>query len=241
MIKLWNKPKFTIVLVIALLSILYFWRPLEKSHLVHLSIASNEFERNKDQKLLNTRKQALVDYYTSVAYEHDVSLICKQAEDYFKTLKTTPADCILFDIDDTALYHYHQHDRLEFLWKHKPELMQARSRKPASDPAIIPVLKLYNALISMGFKIIFLSSRNSGSEKLTHDELIQAGYIHFHKLILMPDNLAFDRSIKTASWKLSIRKELAQHYNIVGSVGDREADFEGGYTGYKVKLPNYLY
>ena len=30
-------------------------------------------------------------------------------------------------------------------------------------------------------------------------------------------------------------------YSIVATVGDQWSDFEGGHTGYKVKLPNYLY
>lgn len=57
----------------------------------------------------------------------------------------------------------------------------------------------------------------------------------------MPDKLAFDPTIKTADWKFQVRKELTRKYSIVGCVGDRNADFEGGYTGYRVQLPNYLY
>jgi len=34
---------------------------------------------------------------------------------------------------------------------------------------------------------------------------------------------------------------LAKEYTIAGSVGDRDADFLGGYTGYTIKLPNYVY
>ena len=57
----------------------------------------------------------------------------------------------------------------------------------------------------------------------------------------MPDELVFNPTIKTADWKLDERRKLSSAYNIVGCVGDRDADFLGGFTGHIVKLPNYIY
>lgn len=221
----------------------YSYRRLHNPvELVSFKRARQEFEQSHDQQLFEKRKQQLVDYYTSSAYEQDVEKICTQALKHFKTVPVTPQSIIIFDKDDTALYHYQVQDDLEFIWSRQPKLTAARAEgdRDFMDPVIEPVLKFYNQLKTLGFKLVFLTSRNEGDYEHCLQELIEAGYTGFEKLMLMPDNLAFDASVKTADWKLSLRKELAQQYTIVGCVGDRDADFEGGYTGYIVKLPNYL-
>jgi hypothetical protein len=184
-------------------------------------------------------QQELAQYYTTGAYDHDVEKICKQAEQYFATLPVRDNSLIIFDIDDTAVYNYQKMDKFDFIWSQQATLVQAREQD--MSPAIMPVLGLYQAVLSKGFKIIFLSSRNAGQYDHTVKELNHAGYTKYEKIILMPDELAFDRTIKTADWKLRVRKELAKQYDIVGSVADRPVDFAGGYTGHIVQLPNYLY
>ncbi len=220
----------------ALVRGLYYF---QQNDLVHFKIAQHDFEQDKNQYLFELRKQQLQKYYTCGNYENDVKGICQKAARCFSSLCVKKDSLVIFDIDDTAVYHYQVNDKFDFIWSQCPQLVKARQTD--RGPAIEPVLELYNILLKKDFKIIFLSSRNAGDYNHTHNELTQAGYTTFEQIILMPDELAFDRSIKTADWKLSIRKELAKRYTIVGCIGDRDKDFEGGYTGHVIKLPNYLY
>ena len=199
-----------------------------------------QYEATGDETLYNKHKKDLITYY-STAYLSQVNTICRAARNYFATLCSTKRSVIIFDVDDTALYNYHHMDKFEFIWRLQPELLKAREN---NKPLVIKsVLVLYNWLKQLGFTFIFLTSRSAGNSgyEQTHRELSETGYTEFERLICMPDELAFDKTVKTAQWKLSMRKELADKYDIVGCVGDRDSDFEGGFTGYIVKLPNYLY
>lgn len=215
-----------------------FYYYQQSSAPIHFNKADSDFQQDKNVQQFEARKRQLIKYYTCGDYEQDMKRICNQAMVYFTPLCRNNS-LIIFDIDDTAVYHYQVFDKFDFIWSHCSRLVKAKQID--MGPAIEPVLELYKNFIQKGFKIIFLSSRNEGDYDHTSQELKNAGYATFDKLILMPDALAFDRSIKTSEWKLLIRKELAKTYTIVGTIGDREADFEGGYTGYMVKLPNYLY
>lgn len=221
---------------------IYFYYTINKSseqNLTTFKTAQQEFNQDQDTIKLERYKQQLEHYYTSGAYEQEVARVCKDAEHYFDKVPIRINSIIIFDVDDTAVYNYHRMDKFDFIWSKQPQLVQRRAVEDA--PAIKPVLELYRFLRARGFEIIFLTSRNAGQYDETYQELVKAGYTNFKELILMPDKLAFDPTIKTADWKLQARKELARKYSIVGCVGDRDADFEGGYTGYRVKLPNYLY
>ena len=51
-----------------------------------------------------------------------------------------------------------------------------------------------------------------------------------------------EKNKKVGAYKSAWRKKLVQEgHIIVGCVGDQLSDFEGGNTGYRVKIPNYLY
>lgn len=225
--------------LVGIVSFFYLWRSYSNnlsekpSHLKEIEL---QFTQNKDQKKEETSKQRLRDYYTSGKYEKEVQAVCNNAKDYFSKQIINPNSVIIFDVDDTALYNWHPAG--DFIWS-QPPFSQNWQQK--IKPAIKPVLELFNQLRAQGYKIIFLTSRSDNDYENTKHELKSAGYTNFEKLILMPTKLAFDRNIKTADWKLSVRKELAQTYDIVGCVGDRVADFEGGYAGYEVKIPNYVY
>lgn len=230
----------TVAFLVAVASASYYFS--NKAHspeLINLQRAKQEFEQTHDANMLEKHKQQIFNYYTTNVFERDVQKICTQALKHFSQLAVTKTSLVIFDIDDTAFYNYQWRDDTEFIWKHKPELVQARETKTA--PAIKATLVFYNELKKLGFKTVFVSSRNQGAYDEYYKNLTKIGYKDFDKLILMPDEIAFDRNIKTADWKLEIRKLLAQEYTIVGSVGDRNADFKGGYTGYEVKIPNYIF
>jgi len=235
-----NKRIMEIVSVVVVASAAYYFSfRTGGPELINLKQAMKEFERTHDVDMLEKHKKQIYNYYTTDAFERDVQNICTQALKHFSQLTVSAASLIIFDVDDTAFYNYQWRDDAEFVWKHQPELVQARETKIA--PAIQATLTFYNELKKLGFKTVFVSSRNQGVYDEYYKNLTQIGYKDFDKLILMPDELAFDRNVKTADWKLGVRKQLAQEYTIVGSVGDRAADFQGGYAGYEVKIPNYIF
>lgn len=235
-----NKKIIAIVSVLVVASAAYYLSfKTGGPELINLKQAMREFERTHDVNALERHKKQIYNYYTTDAFERDVQNICTQALKHFSQLTVSATSLIIFDVDDTAFYNYQWRDDAEFVWKHQPELVQARETKVA--PAIKGTLAFYNELKKLGFKTVFVSSRNQGVYDEYYKNLTQIGYKDFDKLILMPDELAFDKNVKTAHWKLDVRKQLAQEYSTVGSVGDRAADFKGGYAGYEVKIPNYIF
>ncbi len=201
---------------------------------MHLKRALLEHEQTADRQLLEHRKQQLCNYYAHV-YEYDVYDICAQALEVFKRHCVTARSLIIFDIDDTVVYSYQWFDDIYFIWSQQPQLIESRTY---DKPCIIrPVAWLYKKLVRLGYTIIFLSARDALNYDATVHELKKAGYRFFERIILMPE----DCLESVALWKLKIRMQLAVEYDIVGCVADRAVDFEGGYTGYEVRLPNYLY
>jgi len=234
-----KKKIITTTSLIAVASIAYYLHKNHVPELINLKQATQEFEQTHDATMLEKRKQQIFNYYTTDAFEKDVQKVYTKALKQFCQLTVTPKSLIIFDVDDTAFYNYQYRDDAEFIWKHQPELIKARQTKIV--PAIKATLAFYHELKNLGFKTVFVSSRNQAVYDEYYKNLTDIGYHDFDKLILMPDKLAFDQNIKTADWKLGIRKQLAQEYTIVGCVGDRTVDFKGGYTGYEVKIPNYIF
>lgn len=205
--------------------------------LVPLDQVFNDFKTTKDYRLFAKRKHTLYTYYTSQAYENEVANLCRQAREYFATIPAHPRSVIIFDIDDTAVYNYQWHNDAYFIWGWSFSLLTARLKGKA--PAIKPVFELYQFLLNKGFTIIFVSARSLKYHTATLNELRAAGYTRFAQLILRPPH---SRSHQTKGmWKHRVRQKLAHHYTIVGCIGDKATDFEGGLTGYTVQLPNYLY
>lgn len=234
----WLKKSIIIFIFIGLGYLFYsfYYNEFRFHNLIHYNQAEREFQETNNQQKFENYKKQLQAYYTSGKYENDIQKITHEAQKYFANIPIDENSIIIFDVDDTALYNWHW--KGDFIWD-QPKF--AKMKREQGKPAIEPILNLYCYLLNKGFKIVFLTSRSDNDYDNTNNELICAGYSKFFKLILMPTELAFNPAIKTADWKLEIRKELAQNYTIVGSIGDREADFQGGYTGHIVKIPNYLY
>lgn len=140
---------------------------------------------------------------------------------------------IIFDIDETSLVTYPMVvPTLNFLWKEKKDIFQ----KTNVGLAIAPILELYRALKEKGFKIAFITGRSTSYFAITFAQLLNAGFNGFDYLLLKPSFLKDD-----GPWKFEQRESLSKNFNIVGCIGDQEADCANGFFGYKIILPNYLY
>lgn len=143
----------------------------------------------------------------------------------------------VFDVDETSLSGYEQMLSIGFGYVAK---LNHEWILEASAPAIPQTLQLYKQLRAAGFKVIFLTGRSVDEADATALNLERAGFNGFETLITRQPS---ERNMTAVEYKSLKRSQLVEKegYNIVGCVGDQWSDLQGPYTGFKVKLPNYIY
>ena len=106
--------------------------------------------------------------------------------------------------------------------------------------ALLQTQALYKQLIGAGYRVIFLTGRKDIESDATRANLISVGYTVFDTLIT---RVPAEYNLTATAYKSARRTQLVEQegYNIVGCVGDQWSDLHGPYTGFKVKLPNYIY
>jgi acid phosphatase len=189
---------------------------------------------------LRTAKDIVKDYYESGKYDEETNKIVKDAEEKFDNIKVDKSakgrSVVIFDVDDTALNNYGLAKSMDFGYVYD---LNKKWNKELKAPAIEQTKDLYFNLLNKGFKVIFLTGRNSSEYDVTYQNLIKDGYTGFDTLITQRED---EQNLKAAAFKIKKRTELTDEgYDIVGTVGDQWTDLEGPYTGIKIKLPNYLY
>lgn len=144
----------------------------------------------------------------------------------------------VFDIDETSLSGYTEMLSLGlggYVAKLNKEWIMN-----ATAPPINQTLGFYQGLISSGFKVIFLTGRTWDEHDATAQNLQFAGYNVFDTLLVRQPN---EVNLTATVYKSNRRTILVEEegYDVVGCIGDQWSDIHGPYTGYKVKLPNYIY
>ncbi|KAJ9693464.1 hypothetical protein PVL29_012299 [Vitis rotundifolia] len=111
--------------------------------------------------------------------------------------------------------------------------------KKAKAPALPESLKLYNKLVSLGIKVVFLTGRREDWRNVTAANLKKVGYHTWEKLILRKSS---DGSTALV-YKSNQRKKVEESgYRIVGNMGDQWSDILGTNRGNRTfKLPNPMY
>ena len=185
---------------------------------------------------LRMAKDTVKNYYESGKYDEEMNKIVKDAEEKFDNIALKKNSVVIFDVDDTAINNYGLSKMMDFGYVYE---LNKKWNKELKAPAIKQTQDLYNYLIKKGFKIIFLTGRNSNEYEVTYKNLIKDGYAGFDTLITQRED---EQNLTASEFKSKKRTELTNEgYNIVGTVGDQWTDLEGPYTGIKIKLPNYLY
>lgn len=185
---------------------------------------------------LRTAKDIVKDYYESGKYDEELTEVVNDAKKKFDKVEVESNSAVIFDVDETALNNYGLAKMMDFgyvydLNKKWNEELKATAFKPVKD--------LYDYLLNKGFKIVFLTGRNSNEYDVTYKNLIKEGYTEFDTLITQNKE---DQKLKSQEFKSKIRTELTNKgYQIVGTVGDQWTDLNGPYSGIQIKLPNYLY
>ncbi|XP_024029695.1 acid phosphatase 1 [Morus notabilis] len=155
------------------------------------------------------------DYMTNRGYDIDLERVSKEAGDYAKT---------------DHRYGLEIFDHVEFdKWVEK-----------AIAPAIEPSLKLYEQVLSLGFKVFLLTGRAERHRKVTVENLINTGFRYWDKLILRGPDDHGKLAVLYKSEKISEMER--EGYRILGNSGDQWSDLLGTRMSTRsFKLPNPMY
>jgi len=185
---------------------------------------------------LRTSKDIVKEYYEAGKYTDEMNEVIKDAKEKFDKVEIKKNSVVIFDVDETALNNYGLAKLMDFGYVYD---LNKKWNEELKAPAIEQTKDLYFYLLNKGFKIIFLTGRNSNEYDVTYKNLIQEGYSGFDTLITQSKE---NQKLKAQEFKSKVRTELTtQGYEIVGTVGDQRTDLNGPYSGIKIKLPNYLY
>ncbi|XP_022958726.1 acid phosphatase 1-like [Cucurbita moschata] len=182
------------------------------------------------------------EYLTGRAYQLEMELASTEAEIFAQSVKLVGdgKDVWVFDIDETLLsnlpyYGDHGYGSQVF---NADEFDNWVLR--ATAPAIQPSLKLYIELMDLGFKIVLLTGRSERQREATVQNLINAGFYDWDRLILRRDE---DQGKSAVHYKSEKRSEMEiEGLRIIGNSGDQWSDLLGTSVSVRsFKLPNPMY
>uniref|UniRef100_A0A3Q7GVG1 Acid phosphatase n=2 Tax=Solanum lycopersicum TaxID=4081 RepID=A0A3Q7GVG1_SOLLC len=182
-------------------------------------------------------------YMMGKQYRHDCEYVAKQAIEYAKSLKLSGdgKDVWVFDIDETTLSNSPYYARSDVAFGAKPYNATKFDAWIAEGkaPAIPSILKVYNTVLSLGIKPIFITGTKQNFKQVRIVNLKEAGYANWAALILKGANdtgsaVKFKSSKRTALVKAG--------YRIIGNIGDQWSDLIGENVGARTfKVPDPMY
>ncbi|OVA12460.1 Acid phosphatase (Class B) [Macleaya cordata] len=181
-------------------------------------------------------------YMLGHLYRKDSKTVTDEAAKYAQSLNLTGdgKETWVFDIDETTLSNLPYYARHGFgAQPYDPKLF-GEWVDTGKAPALPETLKLYKKVISLGFKVVFLTGRSEARRKSTKTNLKRVGYHTWEKLILRG---ASESNTTAVVFKTNRRKKLEQQgYKILGNIGDEWSDILGTNTGSRTfKLPDPMY
>ncbi|KAK3028891.1 hypothetical protein RJ639_039900 [Escallonia herrerae] len=112
-------------------------------------------------------------------------------------------------------------------------------------PPVPAVLNLYKKLITLGFKIVFISATSESQRDVRVANLNRAGYYKWEKLILNKCGRREEADRGTTAQVYKTKKRTAVEaagYRILGNMGDQWSDITGTHVGNRTfKLPNPMF
>ena len=192
----------------------------------------------KSDDLINLRvaKDSVKEYYESGKYDEEMNKIFNDAKDQINNIRIDNNSAVIFDVDDTALSNYEISKKLDFGYDYTIVQDWVMSAKL---PAIKQTKGFFDFLKSKNIKRIFLTSRNFDEYDATYKNLVDQGYTGFDTLIVRSKS---DKDLGSQKFKTRERENLTKAgYEIIATVGDQWTDLNGGFSGIKIKVPNYLY
>ncbi len=180
----------------------------------------------------------LMQYHDSGEYGREIREIANAARDYVAArLKDEPKQdkwAAVFDIDETALSNWDAMSACGFC----SYAVEAKLFSDAHDPAIIPVLELFNFAKKSGIAVFFLTGRSEHERETTVRNLNAAGYDGWADLIMRPET----DKLPARVFKSQERQKIeAKGYRIILNIGDQASDLAGCCAERVFKLPNPFY
>ncbi|XP_022854711.1 acid phosphatase 1-like [Olea europaea var. sylvestris] len=183
-------------------------------------------------------------YMLGKQYRHDCELVADAAIKYAKGLNLSGdgKDIWIFDIDETTLSNMPYYAQSDVLFGALP-YNDTKFNEWVADgkaPAVPGALRLYETLLSLGFKIVFLSGTKEQFREVRTANLKAVGYHTWEKLILKGDA---DKGLTALAYKSKRRTELVNAgYRILGNSGDQWSDLLGDNIGNRTfKIPDPMY
>lgn len=181
----------------------------------------------------------LVRYHDFGQYDYQIRQVANSARDYLearvKDKRPEEKLAAVFDIDETALSN----------WKNMADCgFCAYSAQlklyppPSDDPAIRPVLEVFNFAKEKGVALFFVTGRQEEQRVATEKNLTEVGYSHWDDLMMQPNGNKEPASV----FKPRNRQEIVDKgYKIVLNIGDQASDLAGCCAERVFKLPNPFY
>jgi len=192
---------------------------------------------------LDFRKQAMIRYHDSGAYDYDIHEVIARARAYLgQRVADNARDghqvklALVFDIDETSLSNWSSLVQLGF--GGIPETIAERIAA-GKDPAISETLGLYRYAMSLEVPVFFITGRHERLRSATEKNLKAVGYERWVELFMKPNDY---RMKSVIPFKSGARKQIEEKgYKIVVNLGDQYSDLAGGYSERVFKLPDPFY
>ncbi|CAN6354003.1 unnamed protein product [Urochloa humidicola] len=201
-----------------------------------------ETNNKRDWKTVPARCEDYVGHYMlGQHYRRDSAAVVDEAVAYAEglVLAGEGKEVWVFDIDETSLSNLPYYATHGFGTK----LYNATSFNEyvleGSAPVLPETQRLFNKLISLGIKPVFLTGRTEDKRDITVANLLRQGYSGWMNLLLKPVGL----KASAIAYKSGERQKLQDAgYVIVGNIGDQWSDILGAPEGARTfKLPDPLY
>jgi predicted secreted acid phosphatase len=190
---------------------------------------------------MNDVRNALIDYYETSSYTEELS---KMATDFNKHVTFNPKvfehshpPLVVFDIDETLLNNYDLYKKDNFVYDADS---WSKWTEEADAPAVAPIVDVLHTLNENNIAVALITGRHEASRNGTLTNLERVGITPEHYVTLVLRNEE-ESKLTAAEYKARHRKAFSEDYSVVGCVGDQYSDCAGGYTGWTLKAPNYMY
>jgi predicted secreted acid phosphatase len=185
--------------------------------------------------------ERLMRYHDSGEYEREIREVANAARDYietrFKDIRKDEKLAAVFDIDETSLSNWAAMQDCGFC------SYNIQVKYPIDhDPAITPVLELFNYAKERGIALFFVTGRPETQRQLTVDNLHEVGYSGWTDLYMQPAPPAGTAKPAAHVFKPKDRQAITDKgYRIVLNIGDQASDLSGCCAERVFKLPNPFY
>ncbi|AQK93947.1 stem 28 kDa glycoprotein precursor [Zea mays] len=181
------------------------------------------------------------DYMYGDLFRQDCAVVAREAAAYAEGLELggDGKEVWVFDVDDTTLSNLPYYADTGFGAEPYNATYFDEYVANATAPPLPEVLQLYETLLSLGIKVVFITGRHDYEKEPTIKNLRSAGYHTWDKLVLKPSSLGSS----VVPYKSGERQKLVDAgYRIVGNMGDQWSDLIGAPEGDRTfKVPDPMY